>query len=142
MRAGVLLDDEQLAVASEHNVYLALQHVNVYSDVDIHKLGLYREERNSTRNNCGVEGAVVWLGHRVLVVEAVVTVDHHSPVAVVTISRVTDEILLAFRTLLIHVAEIAGVSHGVVVAFAFSSSYWITSVSVTITVTFNTRCSQ
>ena len=130
-----------MAVASEHNVNLALQHVNVYSDVDIHKLRLYREERNSTGQNCGVKGAVVGLGHRVLVVEAVVAVNHHGPVAVVTISRVSNEVLLTFGTLLIHVTETACVSHGVVVALAFSSRYWVTSVSMTIAVTFNTRCS-
>ena len=52
---------------------------------------------------------------------------------IIIISLVSDEIRLAFRTLLIHVAEIAGVSDVIVLAFAFSSGYWITSVPATIT---------
>ena len=110
--------------------------------MNVHELRLYREERDPPGKNGCVEGTEVRLGHRFLVVEAIVTVDHHGPVAVVTTSRVADEVLLALGALLIHVAEAAGLRLGVVVTLAVSSCYWITSVSVAITVAFDTRGSQ
>ena len=142
LRGVILLDDEELTVACEHNIHLALQHVNVHTNVNVHELGLYSKERDPAGKNFGVESTVVGLGHRVLVVKAIVAIDHHGPVAVVTTSGVADEILLAFRAFLIHVVVAAGLSHGVVVTLAVSTCYGITGIPVAVTVAFYTLVSQ
>ena len=121
---------------------MALQHVNVYTNVNVHELRLYCKERDPAGKNFGVESTVVGLGHRVLVVKAIVAIDHHGPVAVVTTSRVADEILLAFGAFFIHAVVAAGLSHGVVVTLAVSTCYGITSIPVAVTVAFNTLVSQ
>ena len=98
-----------------------------------------------------MKGAEVWLkGERVLVIQTVITVDHHGSIAVVAVPRVSQEILLTPSTLvlpaLLRGAAGVGVEvgHGVVVAGAAQPCERMTGlgVPVSVTVTRSTGVAQ
>ena len=147
----VVLNYEQLAVAGEDDVHLPLHHVDVHPNVDVHELWLDGEECDLARSDGGVEGAEVWLeGEREVVVQTVITVYHHGPVAVVAVSGISQEILLTPSTLVLPAllggAAFVGVGVGecVVVAGAAQPRERVTGlrVSVSVTVTRSTGLAQ
>ena len=138
----VALHYEQLAVAGQDHVHLPLHHVDVHPDVDVHELWLDGEECDLAGYDGGVESTEVRLeGERVLVVQAVITVDHHGAVAVVAVSGVSQEILLAPSTLVLPalLSGAAGVGvevgQGVVVAGAAKPGERVASLRVSVSVT-------
>ena len=138
----VVLHYEQLAVAGQDHVHLPLHHVDVHPDVDVHELWLDGEECDMAGCDGGVEGTEVRLeGERELVVQAVITVDHHGAVAVVAVSGVSQEILLAPSTLVLPalLSGAAGVGvevgEGVVVAGAAKPGERVAGLRVSVSVT-------
>ena len=131
-----------MAVAGQDHVHLPLHDVDVDPNVDVHELWLDGKECDPARRDGGVEGAEVRLeGERVLVVQTVITVDHHGSVAVVAVSGVSQEILLAPSTLvlpaLLSRAPGVGVEvgHGVVGAGAAQPGEGVAGLRVSVSVT-------
>ena len=134
----VVLDQEELTVASEDDVHLALHHVDTDPDVDVHELGLDGEEGNPAGEDGSVEGAEVRPeGEGGVVAQTVVAVDHHGPVAVVAPPGVPEEVLLAPGALLpptlVRRALGVEVGLGVVPALAVLATLWTAGLGVTVT---------
>ena len=143
----VLLDDEQLAVAGQDDVHLPLHHVHAHADVDVHELGLDGKEGHLAGQYWGVKSAEVWLVDGSIIIQAIVTVNHHGPVAMVTLSRISNEVLVTLGTLVLPTllglaVGDGGLCDGVVPTRAAHPRQRMTRVAVSVTVALLTRLPQ
>lgn len=143
----VLLDDEQLAVAGQDDVHLPLHHVHAHADVDVHELGLDGKEGHLAGQYWSVKSAKVGLVNGSIIIQTIVTVYHHCSVAMVTLSRVTNEILVTLGALML--PTLLGLTigdgrlrDGVVTTRAAHPRQRMTRVSVSVTVALLTRLPQ
>ena len=143
----VLLDDEQLAVAGQDYVHLPLHHVHAHADVDVHELGLDGKEGHLAGQYWGVKSTKVGLVDSSIIIQAIVTVNHHGSVAMVTLSGIANEVLVTLGTLVLPtLLRLAvgdgGLRDGVVTTRAAHPRQRMTRVSVSVTVALLTRLSQ